>query len=121
MIVYTAPDWVEKMPSRPDDITISEFVLNPKYGRPIPEKSNDPYVCGITGKSYGVNQVVERVELAARALKKILNVDDINKGGSANGFSEWEKVVGVFSVNCVSIITRMPLILVEGSALEATF
>ncbi|KAJ6257527.1 S-dihydroxybenzoyltransferase [Drechslerella dactyloides] len=105
MIVYEAPEWAPKLPDRPDHIPIGEFILNPAYGRVDPKVSNHPYVCGITGKSYSVDEVVERVEYAARAIKQILKVQDIHKGGPQTGFSEWEKVVGVFSVNCVDYLT----------------
>ncbi|KAF3916988.1 S-dihydroxybenzoyltransferase [Orbilia brochopaga] len=105
MIIYEAPEWVPKLPDRPDNIPVGEYVLNAAYGRADPKVSNHPYVCGITGKSYSVEEVLERIEYAARAIKRILKIQDIHKGGSQAGFSEWEKVVGVFSVNCVDYLT----------------
>ncbi|EWC44533.1 hypothetical protein DRE_06705 [Drechslerella stenobrocha 248] len=105
MVVYEAPSWVPKLPDRPDNIPVGDFVLDPAYGRANPKTSNPPYVCGITGKSYSVNEVAARVNYAARAIKRVLNVNDINKGGQQTGFSEWEKVVGIFSVNCIDYLT----------------
>ncbi|EPS42417.1 hypothetical protein H072_3618 [Dactylellina haptotyla CBS 200.50] len=105
MIIYEAPKWVAKLPARPDHIPIGEFILNPAYGRADPAKSNPPFVCGITGKSYSVTEIAERVEYAARAIRRILKIDDINKGGAQTGFSEWEKVVGIFSINCIDYLT----------------
>ncbi|KAF3940528.1 S-dihydroxybenzoyltransferase [Dactylella cylindrospora] len=105
MIVYTAPEWAPKLPELPDHIPIGEFVLNPAYGRADPEKSLPPYVDGYTGKGYTVNEVRERIEYASRALKRILKVDDIHKSGAAAGYSEWEKVVGIFSVNNIDFLT----------------
>ncbi|KAF3910801.1 hypothetical protein ABW20_dc0103169 [Dactylellina cionopaga] len=105
MIVFEAPEWVPKQPNLPDHIPAGEFVLNPAYGRADPEKSNPPYVCGLTGKSYSVTEVAARAEYAARAIKRLLKIDDINKGGPQAGFSEWEKVIGLFSINCIDYLT----------------
>ncbi|KAF3177688.1 hypothetical protein TWF225_010060 [Orbilia oligospora] len=104
MIVYEAPKWVPQLPNRPDNIPIGDFVLNPAYGRADPNKSNPPYVCGLTGKTYSVTEVASRVELAARAIKNVLKIDDIHKGGQAAGFSQWERVVGVYSINCIDYV-----------------
>lgn len=83
------------LPPIPDDIPISEFMLNEKYGRLPLAASRDPFTCGFSKKSYSSQQVVERVDLLARALAKEFGWDP-NKG------SEWDKTLGVFSLNTVS-------------------
>ncbi|KAK6533629.1 hypothetical protein TWF694_002564 [Orbilia ellipsospora] len=104
MIIYEAPNWVPKLPTRPDNIPVGDFVLDPAYGRANLAKSNPPFVCGLTGRSYSVAETVERVEYVARSIKRILKINDIHKGSAQDGFSEWEKVVGVFSINCVDYV-----------------
>ncbi|KAF3902814.1 hypothetical protein AA313_de0205694 [Arthrobotrys entomopaga] len=104
MIVYEAPSWVPKLRTRPDNIPVGDFVLDPAYGRAALANSNPPFVCGLTGRSYSITETVERVGHAARSIKRILKVDDISKGSAQDGFSEWEKVVGVFSINCVDYV-----------------
>lgn len=78
----------------PDDIPISEFMLNEQHGRVPHASSRDPYTCGITGKSYTSRQVVDRVDQIARGLAKEL-------GWAPNEGSEWDKTLAVFSVNTV--------------------
>jgi len=85
-----------------DDIPISELMLNEKYGRYSLDKSRPPFVCGLTGDSYTWRQVAQRTDYLARALKHELNLTSIHEGNKENGFNQMEKVVGVFSVNCVS-------------------
>ncbi|KAJ5182630.1 Acyl-CoA ligase inpC [Penicillium capsulatum] len=78
----------------PDDIPISEFMLNEKHGRVSHASSRDPYTCGITGKSYTSRQVVDRVDHIARGLAKEFS-------WSPNLGSEWDKTLAVFSVNTI--------------------
>lgn len=87
------------LPPIPDDIPISEFMLNEKYGRLPHASSRDPFTCGISKKSYSTHEVVERVDLLARALAKEFSWDP-NQG------SEWDKTLGIFSLNTVSSLAE---------------
>jgi hypothetical protein len=78
----------------PDDIPISEFMLNEKYGRVAHAQSRDPYTCGLTGKTLSSREVVDRVDHIARGLAKEF-------GWSPNQGTEFDKTLAVFSVNAV--------------------
>ncbi|KAJ5649423.1 Acyl-CoA ligase inpC [Penicillium longicatenatum] len=78
----------------PDHIPINEFMLNEQHGRVAHEKSNDPYTCGITGKTYTSRQVVDRVDHIARGLSREL-------GWKSNQGTEWDKTLAVFSLNTI--------------------
>lgn len=78
----------------PDDIPISEFMLNEKHGRLAHDQSRDPFTCGLSGKSYSSRQVVDRVDHIARGLAKEF-------GWSPNNGTEWDKTIAVFSLNSV--------------------
>ena len=78
----------------PDDVPICEFMLNEKYGRMPHAQSSDPFTCGLTGKSYSSREIVDRVDYIARVLAKEF-------GWAPNQGTEFDKTVGVFSVNTV--------------------
>lgn len=78
----------------PDDISISEFVLNEKYGRRPHAISRDPFTCGFSGKSHSSQEVASRVDLLARSLAKEF-------GWAPNKGSEWDKTLAVFTLNTV--------------------
>lgn len=78
----------------PDSISIADFVFDDKHRDRSLEKSGSPFTCGLSGKTYGVQVVKERVDLLARGLSKEL-------GWLPNEGTEWDKVVGVFSFNTV--------------------
>lgn len=78
----------------PDNIPISEFMLNEKHGRVPHASSRDPYTCGITGKTFTSRETVDRVDHIARGLAREF-------GWSPNQGSEWDKCLAVFSVNTV--------------------
>ncbi|GFF28538.1 4-coumarate--CoA ligase-like 7 [Aspergillus udagawae] len=81
----------------PDNIPISEFMLSEKYGRHPLGQSRDPYTCGLTGKSYSVSQVSERVDHLSRALAKELN-------WAPNSGTEWDKTLAIFSLNTIDTL-----------------
>jgi hypothetical protein len=94
---FSPPAWVPKMSfDPPDSITISQFMLEEHYDRYPLGYSRAPFICGLTGKSYSTLETKERVDALARGLAKEF-------GWSPNEGSEWDKVVGVFSVNTVSL------------------
>ncbi|CAD6443866.1 2544fb31-2250-42f2-9b38-f7489fcb2a25 [Sclerotinia trifoliorum] len=98
-MVFTPPSWVPNTPlDVPDDIPISQFMLNEKYGRQPFKSSRNPFTCGITGKTYTLSEQAQRVEHLARALSKEL-------GWQPNAGTEWDKVMGVFSLNTIDFMT----------------
>lgn len=93
---FSAPSWVPEFPfDFPDSITISEFLLEEKHGRYPLAESEAPFTCGISGRTHSTTEVRDRVELLAKALAAELK-------WQPNDGSEWEKVIGIFSVNTVS-------------------
>ncbi|TEA20372.1 Acyl-CoA ligase AFT1-1 [Colletotrichum sidae] len=97
-MVFTSPSWVPQLPfDPPDSITIAEFMSNEKYGRYSLSKARNPYTCGLTGKTYTAQEVKQRTDLLARAISKKL-------GFAPNEDTEWDKVVGLFSLNTIDYI-----------------
>lgn len=97
-MVFTSPSWVPKLPfDPPDSIPICDFMLEEHYGRHPLGYSNNPFTCGLTGKTYSSLEVRERVDYLARGLAKELGFHP-NKG------SEWDKVIAVFSVNTLDTL-----------------
>ncbi|KAI9695863.1 MAG: hypothetical protein M1836_005980 [Candelina mexicana] len=98
-MVFTAPEWVPKLPfDPPDSIPISEFMLNEMYGRHPLGYSKAPFTCGLSGASYSALEVRDRVDCLARALAKEFD-------WHPNKDTEWDKVVGVFSLNTIDTLT----------------
>ena len=73
-------------------------MLDEKYGRHPLEQSWPPFTCGMSGKEYSAVEVRERVDNLAKALAEEFNWQP-NKG------TEWDKVIGVFTVNTVGRFT----------------
>lgn len=98
---FYPPSWVPKLPfDPPDSITLDRFMLDENYGRYPLGYSLDPFTCGLSGKTYSALDVRDRVEYLASGLSKEL-------GFKPNEGTEWDKVIGVFSVNTVGH-TRFP-------------
>lgn len=98
-MVFYPPEWVPKLPyDPPDTIPICDFFLDEKYGRLPFEKSFDPYTCAISGKTYSPREQKQRTEQLARALAKEF-------GWRVNQGTEYDKVVGVFTLNTIDIMT----------------
>lgn len=92
---FYPPSWVPKLPyDVPDSIPISQFMQEEHFDRYPLGYSRPPFICGLTGKSFSALEVKERVDYLARGLAKEF-------GWAPNKGSEWDKVVGVFSVNTV--------------------
>lgn len=97
-MVFLPPQWVPELPSDPpDSIPISEFMLNEQYGRYPLHHARQPFTCGLTGFGYSALEVRDRVDKLARALSKEL-------GWRPNEGTEWDKVIGIFSVNTIDNI-----------------
>ncbi|KZF22958.1 phenylacetyl-CoA ligase-like protein [Xylona heveae TC161] len=98
-MVFRSPEWVPKLPfDPPDSIPICDFVLREQYGRVPLNQSRAPYTCGLTGKEYSTAEVTQRVDFLARALARRL-------GWEPNRGSEWDKVIGVFSLNSIDTLS----------------
>ena len=94
---FYAPSWAPKVQDPPDTVPICDFILDDKHRNlPLNEAKNF-FTCGLTGKTYSPFQVKERTDLLARGLLQEL-------GWKVNEGSEYDKVVGVFSVNTVGAI-----------------
>ncbi|KAH7025270.1 uncharacterized protein B0I36DRAFT_250793 [Microdochium trichocladiopsis] len=94
-MAFVTPAYVPSMPFEvPDDVPVQSFLLkdDSRYGRRPLAQSKPPFTCGVSGLSYSVAEVSERVESLARALshKLSLQVDTGN---------ELDKVISIFSVN----------------------
>ncbi|KFA77662.1 hypothetical protein S40288_02716 [Stachybotrys chartarum IBT 40288] len=96
---FAAPSYVERPEPPPSDIPIHEFLFSDgKYGRHPISSSLPPFTCGITGKAYSAEEVVQRVAHLAQALAAELRVG-VNEG------TEFDKVIGIFSLNAVDTLT----------------
>ena len=94
-MVFLPPPHLPKLPfDPPDSIPVCDFMLNEEYGRYPHAKALTPYTCGLSGKEYSSSQLKDRVDKLARGLSKEL-VFKPDQG------TEWDKVVGIFSVNTV--------------------
>ncbi|RNJ56659.1 hypothetical protein D7B24_007023 [Verticillium nonalfalfae] len=99
-MVFTSPAWVPKLP-----IGMSHCFqtsrLSPagrgKYGRYAGAKSRNPYTCGLTGKTYTIPEVRQRVDHLSRAIGKKLDF-------APNEGTEWDKVVALFSLNTIDYV-----------------
>lgn len=81
----------------PDSVSVADFVLDENYGRHPLGYANNPFTCGLSGKTYSALEVKERVDYLARGLSKELGFEP-NKG------TEWDKVVAVFSLNTLDTL-----------------
>ncbi|KAL9119087.1 MAG: hypothetical protein Q9187_004358 [Circinaria calcarea] len=98
-MVFTAPEWVPALPFEPfDSIPLCDFMLDERYGRQPLSESRPPFTCGLTGKEYSALEVRDRVDWLARGLSKEL-------GWQPNVGTEWDKVIGVFSLNTIDTLT----------------
>jgi hypothetical protein len=95
-MVFESPAWARALPPvpLPDSITVEEFMYSEKHGRKPLKDSRNPYTCGLTGQTYTVAEVRERVDSMAKAIAKRLD------WSVADG-TEWDKVACVFSWNTV--------------------
>lgn len=80
----------------PDSIPVGEFLHSEKYGRQPIQSSQNPYTCGITGKTYSTNEVARRIDCLARAISSRLSFN------VAEG-TEWDRVICVYSLNTVRL------------------
>ncbi|KAH7358503.1 luciferin 4-monooxygenase [Plectosphaerella cucumerina] len=97
-MVFTSPSWVPPMPIEiPDSVSLDEFMLTEKHGRVPFAQSKNPFICGLTGKTYTIDEIRQRVTHLARAIAKRLDF-------APNEGTEWDKVVALFSLNTIDYI-----------------
>lgn len=87
-------------PDPPDNITLEEFIQSEKHGRAATSVSKNPFTCGLSGRTYSVQEMRQRVDYLSRALAKELGI-------SANSGTEWDKVLGIFALNTVDNLTAV--------------
>lgn len=97
-MVFLPPPWVPELPEVSSDISIPEFMFDEKHGRAPISDSLDTYICGISGKKWTAQQQKENYEYVARALAKEF-------GWQVNSGSELDKVVGIFALNTIDVMT----------------
>lgn len=97
-MVFTSPSWVPPMVESPDTLSLPDFLNNNEY-RDVPlEKAKNPFTCGISGRTFTALEQKQRIQWLTSALQKEL-------GWAVNEGSEWDKVVGIFSLNTVDSLT----------------
>ncbi|KAI8623142.1 acetyl-CoA synthetase-like protein [Xylariaceae sp. FL1651] len=97
-MVFTPPAWVPQLPfDPPDSIPLHDFICSEKYGRQPFDKSQNPFTCGLTGKTYTHAEMAERFELLARSLSKRM-------GWRPNEDTPWDKVIGLYSFNTIDYL-----------------
>lgn len=85
----------------PDTVSLPDFVLDNNY-RSVPhEKAKNPFTCGLSGKTYTSLEFKDRAGWLARALHQELGFQ-VNQG------TEWEKVIGIYTLNTVRYTAILP-------------
>ncbi|PLB49028.1 acetyl-CoA synthetase-like protein [Aspergillus steynii IBT 23096] len=94
-MTFQSPSWVPPIPGPiPDSTSVGEFVLTQSGCSTSLAGPNTPFVDGVSGLSYTIEVLRERVENLSRSLAARLN-------WSPTRGSPWEKVVAIHSVNTV--------------------
>ena len=94
---FYAPLSIPALPTHiPDDITVADFMFQASAERHSLEICRPPFTCGLTGKQYSALEVKDRVEALTRGLAKELDWRPTEG-------TEWDKVIGVYSVNTVCL------------------
>ncbi|PGH09791.1 hypothetical protein GX51_00478 [Blastomyces parvus] len=98
-MVFKPPSWTASVSSSsiPDSISICDFIFEEEYGRPSLASSRSPFVWGVSGKGYSAVHVQKRVDYLARSLAQEF-------GWHPNRGSEWDKIIGVFSLNTIDYL-----------------
>lgn len=95
---FNPPSSSLPLPEVPDSISVERFLLDEKYGRAAFSSARPPFTCALTGTSYSVAEVKQRVDYLSRALSHEL-------GFKPHEGTEWDKVVGCFSMNSIDYMT----------------
>ncbi|KFY04305.1 hypothetical protein O988_00880 [Pseudogymnoascus sp. VKM F-3808] len=97
-MVFTAPASSPAMLDIPDTVSLPDFILDNKYRSVSHEQAKNPFTCGLSGKTYTSLEWKDRIGSLARAVQQELGFQ-VNKG------TEWEKVVGVYTLNTIDTLT----------------
>ncbi|KAL2848868.1 hypothetical protein BJY01DRAFT_262403 [Aspergillus pseudoustus] len=97
---FKTPKSVPPLPfDPPDSIPVAEFVLGDRqYNQPACQFSRPSFVCGVTGRSFSQTSLRHRVESLSKGLSQRL-------GWHPNDGTEWDKVVGIYSLNAIDYMT----------------
>jgi acyl-CoA synthetase (AMP-forming)/AMP-acid ligase II len=95
---FSPPSWVPALPGIPDSVSIETFMFNEHHGRFPLGYSKPPFQCALSGKSYTALDMKERIDYLARALCQEF-------GFRPDEGSEWDKVIGCFSLNTIDYLT----------------
>lgn len=97
---FHTPSWVPQITVPiPDDKLVGDFVVERKHRLYEWSADKPTIVCALSGRSYTIDDVRNRVSNLSKGLSKRL-------GWSPNKNSVWNKVVGILSYNTVSINPR---------------
>lgn len=96
-----------KLLDPPDSISVAEFMSNDKYGWYPFAAAGKLFTCGLTGKAYTAVEVVQREDYIARELSQRLGFRDDG--------SEWDRVIGLSSLNTVGSVASLDLLLLTYS------
>lgn len=94
-MVFSSPSWVPKISQEdiPDSISVYDFLFDERHGRAPFKSSGKPFVWA-SGDGYDAIEVGNRIDYLARSLTQEL-------GWHPNRGSEWDKVIGIFTLNSV--------------------
>ena len=96
-MVFTAPSWVpQPLTPIPEAVPVGQFVLDGTGGPRTPATADRILVDAVTGQTLSVAALSERVDNLAKGLAQEL-------GWSPNQGQPMDKVVGILSLNCVSV------------------
>lgn len=94
-MVFQTPQWVPEIATEiPDSVPLGQFVLESTSPSCTGDREASPFIDGISGHSYSIQELGQRVELLSTALASRL-------GWSPNTGSSWDKVVAIYSLNTV--------------------
>ena len=97
---FHTPSWVPQISvPTPDDKLVGDFVVERNHRLYEWSADKPTIICALSGRSYTIDDVKNRVSNLSKGLSKRL-------GWSPNKDSVWNKVVGIFSYNTVSVSTR---------------
>ncbi|KAI5297846.1 hypothetical protein KEM55_004166, partial [Ascosphaera atra] len=97
-MVFYPPPWAPPLPRVPDDVPLCDYVFDDRYRDCPLAESASPFTCGLSGKTYSAVEYGQRTELLARALAKEF-------GWQPNQGSEWDKVICVYSLNAIDVLS----------------
>ena len=97
-MVFLSPSCVPALPfDPPDDVPLTDFVFDERYGRAPFATSPPLFVCGYSGKRRMPSEYKQRIEDAASGLSQVM-------GWTPNEGLEWSKVACIFAPNTVSAL-----------------